>query len=562
MDFVNKAYAQLVELVRSMSAGTRVATVLLLVLTAVSLVYLFQYQMTAGDEFLLGGRPFTQSELTAIEAAFAKAGLGKSQIVGNRIRVPRGQKEVYLAALADGNALPADFYKYLDDAMAADSPFASSKSLEFRRNTAKQKALALIIRRMKGIEDASVMYDEEDRRGLIKQKQKTAMVSVQTAGGPLDEDQIKAIRNMIASAYAGLDRHNITITDMTSGFSYGGALGPGGVPEDESVYAAYKQRFEREWQRKLSEQFSYIPGVVVGVNVELNPDVQHTSHLIKYDPKPVTVVAQEFSKEASTQSPSVAGRPGAQSNGVSNTPIDIRQTATSSGAQSTTTESRSDIQNVPGHESTQMQQAPLVPKKVTASIDVPASYYTRVWQQNNPPADGQPPKPPDPAEIAKIESATKDRIKETVRNLLPDVAQGTNPYPHIVVSTYTDLPVQPPAPPSMSAAAGTWLADHWQTLAMIAVGLASLVFLRGMVRSGATGGPAPTVMPVAEGEPAQPRLAIHEPIEDENVPEPAKLLRKRFQSSGPDLRTELRDIVKENPDAAATILRAWIGETA
>jgi len=26
------------------------------------------------------------------------------------------------------------------------------------------------------------------------------------------------------------------------------------------------------------------------------------------------------------------------------------------------------------------------------------------------------------------------------------------------------------------------------------------------------------------------------------------------------LKTELQEIVKENPDAAATILRAWIGE--
>ena len=64
-------------------------------------------------------------------------------------------------------------------------------------------------------------------------------------------------------------------------------------------------------------------------------------------------------------------------------------------------------------------------------------------------------------------------------------------------------------------------------------------------------------------QPAQPRLSVHDPGEDEEAPEPARALKARFAGSGgPDLRSELRDIVKENPDAAATILRAWIGDAA
>ena len=108
MDFVNQTYAQLLELMRSMSVATRIATALLLVLVVVSVAYLFQYQVAGGDEFLLGGRPFTQSELTAIEAAFAKAGLGKSQIAGSQIRIPRGQKELYLACLLYTSPSPRD----------------------------------------------------------------------------------------------------------------------------------------------------------------------------------------------------------------------------------------------------------------------------------------------------------------------------------------------------------------------------------------------------------------------------------------------------------------------
>jgi flagellar M-ring protein FliF len=559
MDFVNQAYAQLLELLRSMSAGTRIATALLLVVVAVSLVYLFQYHVAGGDEFLLGGRPFTQSELTAIEAAFAKAGLGKSQVVGSQIRIPRGQKDAYLAALADGNALPADFYKYLDDAIKADSPFSSNKSLEMRRWNAKQKELSLIIGRMQGIESATVQYDEETKRGLTQQKQKTAMVAVQTRGGQLEDEQVKAIRNVVASAYAGLDRHNITITDMTSGYTYGGALGPDGTPEEESIYAMHKLRFEREWHRKIQRQLSYIPGVIIGVNVELNPEVSHDSQTIKYEQKPVTVSTNESSKESTTRSPQVLGRPGAQSNGVE-TPGNraVAVTAPAGGAESQTTETRSDIKNVPGHDTTVVRQAALIPKKATASIDIPASYWVEVWKKRNPQPADKPPKTPDPAEIATIEAESKLRIQETVRNLLPDVDKATNPYPYIVVQTYTDLPKSPAMVPGLAATSGTWLAENWQTLGLIGVGLVSLLMLRSMVRSrSGASSPAP-----AASQHSQPRLAVHEAGIEEEDPEPVKVLKSHFGATGPDLKAELREIVKENPDAAATILRSWIGEAA
>lgn len=557
MDFASQAYAQAAELLRSMSAGTRIATALLLAAVVISLAYLFQYQAGGGDEVLLGGRAFTQSELTAIEAAFAKAGLNQSRVMGSQIRIPRGKKELYLAALADGNALPADFYKYLDDAIAAHNAFENSRSLDLRRWNAKQKELSLIIGRMTGIESATVQYDEETKRGLTPTKQKTAMVAVQSRSGQLEEEQVKAIRNVVASAYAGLDRRNITITDL-SGATYGGAIGPDGMPEDESVYAAHKQRYEREFQRKIQQQLAYIPGVIVGINAELNPEMLNSSTTIKLDPKPVTVATKESSKESTSRAPQIGGRPGAASNGVvGNTPVSLQQTA-ASGPESLTTESQSDVQNVPGHDTTLRQIAPLIPKKVTASIDIPASYYVGIWKRRNPATDGKPAKEPDPAEIATIETETKKRIQETVRNLLPDFDKGTNPYPHVVVETYADLPRTVPAAPTLAQTSTTWLADNWQSLAVVGVGLFSLLMLRSMVRSPAKAGPAPA--PVNHS-PSQPRLAVTEPVAEEE-PEPERVLKARFTSSGPDLKTELQDIVKENPDAAASILRSWIGEAA
>jgi flagellar M-ring protein FliF len=162
--------------------------------------------------------------------------------------------------------------------------------------------------------------------------------------------------------------------------------------------------------------------------------------------------------------------------------------------------------------------------------------------------------------LATIETETKQRLKETVRNLLPDVDKGTNPYPHIVVETYTDTPKVAAGPPSLATTAGSWLADNWQTLAMVGVGLVSLLVLRGMVRSSGSV-PAAAMTAAVSGDAAAPNLTIHQPPADEEL-EPARTLKSRFRSTGPDLKSELQEIVKENPDAAATILRSWIGEAA
>jgi flagellar M-ring protein FliF len=386
------------------------------------------------------------------------------------------------------------------------------------------------------------------------------MVAVQTRGGQLEEEQVKAIRNVVASAYAGLDRRNITITDL-NGMTYGGAIGADGVSEEESIYAAHKQKYEREWQRKIKEQLSYISGVIVGINVDLHPEITHKTDKVQYDSKPVALNIQESTKEATTRAPNIGGRVGAQANGVEtqgNRPIAV--TMGGGGPESQTTESRSNSQAVPSYDTTIIEKARLTPRKVTASIDIPASYYVEVWKKRNPQPADKPAKQPEQAELATIEAETKQRLKETVRNLLPDVDKGTDPYPHIVVETYTDTPKLAAAPPSLATTAGSWLADNWQTLAMVGVGLASLLMLRGMIRAPG-GAPGAAAAVATHHETAAPNLTVHQPPDEEEA-EPVRALKKRFQSSGPDLKAELHEIVKDNPDVAATILRSWIGEAA
>src|SRR5690348_14759204 len=152
MDFLNKAFAQIAELFRSMTPGARITAGLLLAVVVVSVGYLFNHQVSGGNSYLLEGQHFSQAELNAMEAAFGKAGLGNFEFEAGRVRVPRSLKAKYMAALVDGDALPAHFGSHLDAAVNKPSPFTSKAQQEAMLKTALQKTLVDVIRSMSGIE--------------------------------------------------------------------------------------------------------------------------------------------------------------------------------------------------------------------------------------------------------------------------------------------------------------------------------------------------------------------------------------------------------------------------
>lgn len=555
MDFINKAWTQIVDVFKGLTPGTRIAAGLLAGAIVVGLFYLFQYKVTGGNEFLLGGRPFVGEELTKAEAAFAKASLSQSEVVeGGRIRIPRGKKDLYLAALAESNALPADFFKYLDEAAASDNPFASRDSLAFKRSNAKQKELALIISRMRGIATATVQYDEVVKGGPRGEKSRTAMVAVKPLAGELDDNQIKSIRSIVASAYAGLDKSSISITDTESGHTYGG-MGPNGTAAgEETLYANSKRAAEHDFKQKISDQLRYIHNAIVNVNVELSPELQSTTQEVKLDTKPVPLESSTKTKEVISKGSGSGGRPGAIANGVQgNKGLELTQET--SGSESTTNEASETSVSKPSYTVSHISKPGLIPTKVTAAIQIPASHFLDIWKKRNPAVAGQPAKDPDAAQMAQIKQDELKVIEDTVRNLLPSAAQGTNQYPQITVASYEDIPSTPIAAPSFAVTAMEYLGESWRTIGMIAVGLVSLVMLRGMIR-----GAAPAPVPAAEAVEA-PRIAVVEEEETEE-PEVEHVLRRKFDAGGPNLKQELQLLVKEDPDAAAAILRNWIGDAA
>jgi flagellar biosynthesis/type III secretory pathway M-ring protein FliF/YscJ len=213
MDFLNQAIGQVRELFLSMTPAARVTAVLLLGVIGISLTFLFQQNASDPDAYLFGGRILQAREVEEVMAAIASAGLNDVEQVGNRIRVPRGQKSAYWAAVAKADAMPSN-YDVLDEGQLETSPFESSESRRQRVKTTKERKVALILRSFDTIADAKVIYDILPPQGLNRRQQATAMVSIRPAiGETLDPRQIKMIKKTVAGAVVGLSTKDVHLAN-------------------------------------------------------------------------------------------------------------------------------------------------------------------------------------------------------------------------------------------------------------------------------------------------------------------------------------------------------------
>ena len=78
-------------------------------MVVISLGYLFRYDASSADTYLMNGEALSSRDLDAMAGAFGKVHLEGFEIQGSKIRVPHGQQAAYMAALADAKALPASF---------------------------------------------------------------------------------------------------------------------------------------------------------------------------------------------------------------------------------------------------------------------------------------------------------------------------------------------------------------------------------------------------------------------------------------------------------------------
>jgi flagellar M-ring protein FliF len=548
MDFLNKTYAQIADLFRSMTPGARITAALLLVAVVVSLGYLFTGQVSGGSCDLFDGEVIPPAQRQLILAAFGSANLNDAVERDSRIFVPQGQKAKYMAAAAQAKALPPTPGSAIKSAIDSGSPFAPETERLARWIAAKQEEMRNVISSMRGIASASVTLDSRKTPGFNKDMQFTAAVYVQPAGSQeLDDEKVSAIRSYVASSVAGLKYENVTVTDP-NGHAWAGDADHGGNASDNK-YVQLRKEYEKRLVRTIRNSLANIPGATVAVNVVLDPNESIRTIEIKNDKANTVDVHSVDSETSRTSDPVGSGGPAGFASQQPNRSMTLGGNSAAGGVKEEDTSKKSEVTSVPSGKQTDTVKAGNTPIMEQASIGIPSGYFKKAWQLENPPAAGQEPKDPDQAALDQFRTKTIDKIKKQVAVLLTAPEGITDRTSLVEVTDFPEIPVVPPPEPSIAKTAATWLGDYWSVAGMIGLAAVSLLMLRSLVKS------APPLE-----QPAMPRLADSPETDYETAaPDKPKPVRVKRFTAGPSLQDEISTLVQEDPEIAANILKTWIG---
>jgi flagellar M-ring protein FliF len=521
----------------------------------VSLGYLFRHGADGPDAFLFGGAPLSDGQLTRVEAAIAQGGLSGYVREGNRIRVPAGQQASYLAAVADGGALPPNFNTILEDSLDKGGPWESNEARRQRIKVANQRTLSEIVRAMNWVDDAVVLYDEQDERvpgRLSHEKKVTASISVKPiVGEMLTPLRANNLQKFVAAA-VNMNSKDVNVTSLIDGGAFGGDGADSlGLLEDE--YLKTKVAYEMQKRDSILNALRDIPGVRVEVNADLDDTVEEKMRNTKPDKltsAPAhTISVTEDSQQSTTKG---GGQPGPVSQGPT------RQAPTTAAQQNenkANTQTEETTYQVAVEETAVLKKG-YTPKVVWATVTIPSSYIAELWKQRNPTATA----PPKPEDLTAMQGDVVPKVENIVEPLLKVQANiGENNYKHVTVVVVDSLAAPSIEPPSVAVNAMSWVSRYWTTLGMLGVAMFSLLVLRSTIKA-APSNPTPISA-------AGPALTLHadEPAaavvrENEGEP-PADDNRPRLRlKKGNSLKDDLVQVVKEDPGAAADILRSWIGK--
>ena len=554
MDLFNRAYTPLNSLFRSMTPGSRLTAGLLLLVVVISVGYLFAHPMPATTVDLMRGKPIPAGHLEQMLAAFKKSNLTTYELHGDTIFIPRGEEAAYSFALVDAKALPPGFGAARDEAINSGNIFEVGSLRERNRiNNSWQKDAEVAIEAIPGIEKAWVHYDEELKSGLSREKQATALVCVKPAGSSrLEQGQVKKVHDIVFACKVGMDHKNVTVADL-NGDTWRGDI-------DEGIIAgnrlhSIEDRLEKGLKTKIVGILGDIPNVMVEVNVELN-------RLHDARPKPSK---PDPSADAAKDAPALAlsgKRTVAPSAANATAVLDaLLNNAPGTGNR----ESPPPAASEPARESLQQENLAPTPGCVRVSITVPRSYLRLIREKQYGGSENHTSKAPDLEQVRKEES---ERIQACVAPILPTTEGNNQPVNPVTVTDFEDTVSSEMSRVAWREEGLAWLRRHGGMAALVGLSLVSVLVLRLMARDGAAEMRSASLLTAAKASATSETAPT-------NQEAPVSIPMRRRQAGATDRpdsndaagsgsakrREDLAEIVRRDPDTAASILRNWVGNS-
>lgn len=196
----------------------------------------------------------------------------------------------------------------------------------------------------------------------------------------------------------------------------------------------------------------------------------------------------------------------------------------------------------PAHSAEVPPAASLTRGAVRVSIDLPRSYFRRVWYERT----GNAPSTPVPlAELSRLAQESQQTVKQAVLGLLPAPALGGTG-PQVTVTAYEDVPAG-----ELPRGGDTVRFFTRGSELGIALGIMAAIAIGAFVWRSRRAAPA------AEAG-APPETAPPQSADDQPGPAEAATPTAEWDT----LRTRLNAAVKSRPETAAGVLKQWLNDAA
>jgi len=374
MDFISRYLAQIRNQLLGLTVSQKLLIGTLLVIMGVTVYFCVQYSAKP-DMVELLPTSSTPEEVAAM-TSYLKSAHYTYTAANDKIMVPAEQAYAIRGELAAAQVLPKDTTVAFAKLAEANEWMLTNASIDRRWNYARQEVLTKIIGNFPYIADATVIISQGERVGLGRDMvPSSASVSVKLKHGDgLSTNQLLAIVDTIRGSVSGLKREDVHVTDGSRAYTAPSEDSP--MPAD---LLAYKTAIEDQLVRKLMTQFGSIGDVKIAVNVIPEMAARKTQETT-YDPKGVVrAPTREVSTDTSTsEGTTPKGEPGVGSN------VAVGPVGASSASHSTSTSSNTTAEtSVKFSEKTVTATSPpgTEMKKMTASISLPRSYFVRILQR-------------------------------------------------------------------------------------------------------------------------------------------------------------------------------------
>jgi flagellar biosynthesis/type III secretory pathway M-ring protein FliF/YscJ len=556
MDFLKAQAQRIGEQLAGLTPSQKMLAGSLVVIMLMTLLGWSRFASTAEMVDVLP-QDFSLEEISAVSTQLTAKGI-PNHVNGARIQVPAERRTEALAHLTFERLLPRDTSMGFDEVIKnMDSPWNPDKKQDVVYNRALEMHLAQIMRQWPDVRSAMLSINAKTRRAFGDANiAPSASVNIQTKnpGDKAPKRLINAAADTVAAAVAGMDRSKVVV--VIDGASY--TVQPKDDAYLSDTWMDLLKEGERYFSQKIQSHLGYINGVMVSVTVDPKTTSSHfeKEHFEKSTTFDRAVDVKESTTEETSNSRPPA-EPGAVPNVGANQSLQIGGPAAGGGEGTTKTQTDT---------TTKMQVFPSVVREwmkspagsaavIGCSVNVPRSHFVRMFKDANPSA-----KDPDQTALQPLIDAELLRIKNSVTGCVsltdPEKIQ-VNWYPD-----YMPLPADVAAQPAVASSIPLALTGHFKEIALGLLAVFSLFMVSMMVKKTT---PTPIPAPARpEPRPAPGPIPQEEYIAGEATE--ANNSMDAMEIDDESIRTQqvinqVQDMVKENPDAAANLVKRWLSRT-